>query len=37
VAIASHLRKRDLVAGHVVPAVMMLVIPAAPLALRLAA
>lgn len=37
VAIASHLRKRDLVPGHVLPAVMMLVISIAALALRLAA
>jgi hypothetical protein len=33
----SHLRKRDLVPGHIVPPVMMLVISAAALALRLAA
>ena len=37
VAISSHLRKRDLVASHVFPAVMMLVISAAALALSLAA
>jgi hypothetical protein len=37
VAIASHLRKRDLVPGHVAPPVMMLAISAAALALRLAA
>ncbi|HKN93917.1 MAG TPA: DoxX family protein, partial [Thermoleophilaceae bacterium] len=37
VAIGSHLRKRDLIPGHVVPAVVMLVISAAALALRLAA
>jgi uncharacterized membrane protein YphA (DoxX/SURF4 family) len=37
VAITSHLRKRDLVPGHVGPPVMMLVISAAALALRLAA
>ena len=37
VAIAAHLRKHDLVAGHVFPAVMMLVIAVAALALRLAA
>jgi DoxX-like family len=37
VAITSHLRMRDLVAGHVGPAVMMLIISAAALALRLAA
>jgi hypothetical protein len=37
VAIVSHLRKRDLVPGHIVPPVMMLVISAAALALRLAA
>jgi hypothetical protein len=36
VAIASHVRKRDLIAAHVLPAVMMLVISAAALALRLA-
>ena len=36
-AIGSHLRKRDLIPGHVVPAVVMLVISAAALALRLAA
>jgi hypothetical protein len=37
VATSSHLRKRDLVAGHVVPPVTMLVISALALALRLAA
>ena len=37
VAIASHLRKRDLVPSHVGPPVMMLVISVAALALRLAA
>ena len=37
VAFGSHLRKRDLVPGHVFPAVMMLVISAGALALRLAA
>ena len=37
VAIASHLRKRDLVPGHVGPPVVMLVISAAALVLRLAA
>ena len=37
VAITSHLRKRDLIAGHLLPPVMMLVISAAALALRLAA
>jgi DoxX-like family len=37
VALASHLRKRDLVPGHVGPALMMLVISTAALALRLAA
>jgi hypothetical protein len=37
VAIASHLRKHDLVPGHVGPPVMMLLISAAALALRLAA
>jgi len=37
VAIASHLRKHDLVAGHVGPAVVMLLIAAAALALRIAA
>jgi len=37
VAIASHLGKGDLVLGHVRPAVMMLAISAAALALRLAA
>ena len=37
VAIASHLRKRDLVAEHIAPAVMMAVISAAALLLRLAA
>jgi DoxX-like family len=37
VAIASHLRKRDLVPGHVLPPVMMLLISGAALALRLAA
>jgi hypothetical protein len=36
-AIASHLRKHDVVPGHVGPAVVMLVISAAALALRLAA
>ena len=36
VAIASHLRKRDLVPGHVGPAVMMLVVSVAALTLRLA-
>jgi hypothetical protein len=36
-AIASHLRKRDLVPGHLGPAVVMLVISTAALALRLAA
>ena len=37
VALASHLRKRDLVAAHLFPAVMMLVISVAVLLLRLAA
>jgi uncharacterized membrane protein YphA (DoxX/SURF4 family) len=37
VAIASHLRKRDLIPGHLGPAIVMLVISAAALALRLAA
>ena len=37
VAIASHLRRRDLAAGHLAPAVMMAVISSAVLALRLAA
>lgn len=37
VALSSHLRKRDLVPGHLVPSVMMLVISIAALALRLAA
>jgi DoxX-like family len=37
VALGSHLRKRDLVPGHVFPAVMMLVISVAALAVRLAA
>jgi uncharacterized membrane protein YphA (DoxX/SURF4 family) len=37
VAIASHVRKRDLLAGHVLPPVVMLAISAAALALRLAA
>lgn len=37
VAITSHLRKRDLVPGHLVPAVVMLLSSAAALALRLAA
>lgn len=36
VAIASHLRKRDLVPGHVGPPVMMLAVSIAALALRLA-
>jgi DoxX-like protein len=36
VAIASHLRKHDLVPGHIGPGVVMLVISAAALALRLA-
>ena len=36
-ATSSHLRKRDLAAGHVVPPVMMLVISVVALALRLAA
>ena len=36
-AIASHLRKRDLVAGHLGPAIVMLAISAAAMALRLAA
>jgi uncharacterized membrane protein YphA (DoxX/SURF4 family) len=36
VAIASHLRKRDLVPGHVGPPIMMLAISTAELALRLA-
>ena len=36
-AIASHLRKRDLVPGHIGPPVMMLAISGAALALRLAA
>jgi DoxX-like family len=36
-ALASHLRKHDLVAGHLGPAVVMLAISAAALALRLAA
>jgi DoxX-like family len=37
VAIASHLRKHDLVPGHVIPPVMMLAISAVALVLRLAA
>jgi hypothetical protein len=37
VAIASHVRRHDLVAGHVLPALVMLAISAAALALRLAA
>ena len=37
VAIASHLRKRDLVPGHIGPPVTMLVISAAVLVLRVAA
>jgi hypothetical protein len=37
VAFASHLRKRDLIVGHILAPVMMLVISAAALALRLAA
>jgi hypothetical protein len=37
VATTSHLRKRDLVPGHILPPVMMLVISTAALALRLAA
>lgn len=37
VAIASHLRKHDLVASHIGPPVMMLVISAVALVLRLAA
>lgn len=37
VALGSHLRKRDLVPGHLFPALMMLVISAAALALGLAA
>jgi hypothetical protein len=37
VAIGSHLRKRDLVAGHLGPAVVMALISIATLALRLAA
>ena len=37
VAVASHLRKRDLVAAHVLPAVVMLALSAAVLLLRLAA
>ena len=36
-AISSHLRKGDLLAAHLLPAVMMLVISAAALTLRLAA
>lgn len=36
-AIASHLRKRDLVLGHIGPPVMMLAVATAALALRLAA
>jgi uncharacterized membrane protein YphA (DoxX/SURF4 family) len=36
VAITSHLRVRDLVPDHVFPAVLMLVVSAAALALRLA-
>lgn len=36
-AITSHLRKRDLVAGHIGPPMMMLAISTAALALRLAA
>ena len=36
-ALASHLRKRDLVPGHVGPPIMMLGISAVALALRLAA
>jgi hypothetical protein len=36
-AITSHLRKRDLVPGHIGPPVIMLAIAAAALALRLAA
>jgi hypothetical protein len=37
VALASHLRKRDLVLGHLGPGLVMLVMSAAALALRLAA
>jgi uncharacterized membrane protein YphA (DoxX/SURF4 family) len=37
VAIASHVRKHDLAAGHLFPPVMMLAISAAALALSLAA
>jgi DoxX-like protein len=37
VAVTSHLRKHDLVPGHIAPPVMMLAISAAALALRLAA
>ena len=37
VAITSHLRRRDLVAGHLAPAVVMALISVAALALRLAA
>src|SRR5947209_14133821 len=37
VAIASHLRKLDMVAEHILPAVVMAVISVASLALRLAA
>ena len=36
-AVTSHLRKRDLVAGHVAPAVVMLAISADALALRVVA
>jgi DoxX-like protein len=36
VAAGSHVRKRDLVAGHVVPPVVLLAISAAAVALRLA-
>lgn len=36
VAIASHLRKHDLVPGHLIPGVMMLIISATTLVLRLA-
>lgn len=36
VAVSSHVRKRDLVAGHIFPATMMLAISAAALTLSLA-
>ena len=37
VAVSSHVRKRDLAVGHLIPAAMMLVISAVALALSLAA